>query len=110
MAVAARRESARAGLHRAGPTRGDRVLRAQAGKQAYRDLLIVDAAQVKLVYLRGSQALITQRLAQRAGHFFDPRLLQSQFDSLEEPADAIVVDIAKTPEKIADAVIARLGL
>ncbi len=86
------------------------VIACSALKQAYRDLLIVDAAQVKLVYLRGSQALITQRLAQRAGHFFDPRLLQSQFDSLEEPADAIVVDIAKTPEKIADAVIARLGL
>jgi gluconokinase len=86
------------------------VIACSALKQAYRNLLIVDAAQVKLVYLRGSQALITQRLAQRAGHFFDPRLLQSQFDSLEEPADAIVADIAKTPEKIVDAVIARLGL
>jgi gluconate kinase len=35
--------------------------------------------------------------------------MQSQFDTLEEPADAIVVDISKTPENIADAIRARLG-
>lgn len=86
------------------------VIACSALKQAYRDLLIVDAAKVKLVYLKGSQALITQRFAQRAGHFFDRRLLQSQFDTLEEPADAIVVDISETPEKIADTIRARLGL
>ena len=38
------------------------------------------------------------------GHFFDQRLLQSQFDTLEEPADAIVVDISETPEKVADTI------
>jgi gluconokinase len=85
------------------------VVACSALKQSYRDLLIVDAAKVKLVYLKGSQALITDRLAHRAGHFFDQRLLQSQFDTLEEPADAIVVDISETPEKIADAIRARLG-
>jgi gluconokinase len=63
-----------------------------------------------VVYLKGSQALTAERLARRAGHFFDPRLLQSQFDALEEPTDAIVVDISDTPEKIADAICARLGL
>ena len=86
------------------------VIACSALKQAYRDLLIVDAAKVKLVYLKGSEALIRQRLAHRAGHFFDPRLLQSQFDTLEEPADAIVVDISESPEKIADTIRARLGL
>jgi len=85
------------------------VIACSALKQAYRDLLIVDAAQVKLVYLKGSPALIAERLAQRAGHFFDRRLLQSQFDTLEEPTDAIVVDISGTPDSIADAIRARLG-
>jgi gluconokinase len=86
------------------------VVACSALKQSYRDLLIVDAAKVKLVYLKGSQALITERLAHRTGHFFDQRLLESQFDTLEEPADAIVVDISESPEKIADTIRARLGL
>jgi gluconokinase len=86
------------------------VIACSALKQSYRDLLVVDPAKVKVVYLKGSQALIAHRLAQRAGHFFDQRLLQSQFDTLEEPKDAIVVDISDTPEKIVDAIRARLGL
>jgi len=80
-----------------------------AFKQSYRDLLVVDAAKVKVVYLKGSRTLIAERLAQRAGHFFDRRLMQSQFDTLEEPADAIVVDISEPPENIADAIRARLS-
>ena len=85
------------------------VIACSALKQAYRDLLIVDAAKVKLVHLKGSQALITQRLAQRAGHFFDPHLLQNQFDALEDPADAIVVEISETPAQVANAIITRLS-
>jgi gluconokinase len=86
------------------------VIACSALRETYRDLLVVDAARVKLVYLRGSRELIAERLALRAGHFFGRRLLQSQFDTLEEPADAIVADISETPEKIADAIRARLGL
>jgi gluconokinase len=86
------------------------VIACSALKQSYRDLLLVDAAKVKVAYLKGSQVLIAQRLARRAGHFFDQQLLQSQFDVLEEPKDAIVVNISDTPEKIADAICARLGL
>ena len=83
------------------------VIACSALKQKYRDLLVVDEAKVKIVYLKGSQALITQRLVRRASHFFDPHLLKSQFETLEEPADAMVVDIAETPEKIADTIRAR---
>jgi gluconokinase len=86
------------------------VIACSALKQSYRDLLVVDAAKVKRVYLKGSRTLIAERLAQRAGHFFDRRLMQSQFDTLEEPADAIVVDISESPENIADAIRARLGV
>jgi gluconokinase len=88
----------------------DAVIACSALKQSYRDLLVVDAAKVRLVYLKGPQAMIAERLAQRASHFFERRLLQSQFDTLEEPADATVVDISETPESIADAIRARLGL
>jgi len=85
------------------------VIACSALRATYRDLLVVDAAQVKLVYLRGSRELIAERLALRSDHFFDRRLLQSQFDTLEEPTDAIVADISETPEKVADSIRCRLG-
>jgi gluconokinase len=91
------------------------VIACSALKQSYRDLLmrnppIANAQGVKFVYLKGSPVLIAERLAQRAGHFFDRRLLQSQFDALEEPADAIVVDIAAPPATITATIRSRLGL
>ena len=86
------------------------VIACSALKQSYRDLVVVDAVKVKVVYLKGSQPLTAHRLSRRAGHFFAPRVLQSQFDALEEPTDAIVVNNSDTPEKIADAICARLGI
>ena len=85
------------------------VIACSALKRKYRDMLVIDEARVKVVYLKGSQALIAQRLARRAGHFFDPHLLKSQFETLEEPTDAIIVDITETPEKIADTIRAHLA-
>jgi gluconate kinase len=42
----------------------------------------------------------------------NPELLQSQFDTLEEPddRDAIVVDISMAPEAIVADIRARLGV
>ena len=85
------------------------IVACSALKQAYRDLLTIDPARIRFVYLKGPKELLARRLSQRAGHFFDPHLLQSQLDTMEEPANAIVADIAATPEAIADAVIERLG-
>jgi gluconokinase len=84
------------------------VIACSALKQAYRDTINPDPSRVRFVYLRGSKELIAERMAQRRGHFFDPRLLQSQFDALEEPKDAITVDISGTPEQTADAIEAAL--
>jgi gluconokinase len=87
------------------------VVACSALKQSYRDQIVGDAASVKLVYLKGPRRLIGERLAGRIGHFMNPELLQSQFDTLEEPGehDAIVVDVAAAPEAIVDAIRARLG-
>jgi gluconate kinase len=40
----------------------------------------------------------------------DPALLQSQFDTLEEPRDAIIVDVSMAPEAIVNAIIVTGGL
>src|SRR5215831_13360545 len=76
------------------------VLACSALKQAYREHLIIDETEVKLVYLKGDYYLIYERLGQRRGHFMLPGLLASQFAALEEPEQGVVVDIVHPPETI----------
>ena len=63
------------------------VLACSALKAAYRDQLLV-SPDVKLVYLRGSMELIRGSTGFATGHYMDPHLLRSQFETLEEPKDA----------------------
>jgi gluconokinase len=70
------------------------VVACSALKQAYRDRLAA-GGNVRVVYLKGDAATIEPRLAGRAGHFMPPSLLASQFATLEEPAEAIVVDVVQ---------------
>ena len=86
------------------------VLACSALKQAYREYLIIDEDQVKLVYLKGDYDLIHERLAQRQGHFMPPGLLASQFAALEEPEWGIVVDIVHSPDTIVELIREQLGV
>jgi gluconokinase len=70
------------------------VLACSALKRAYRDRLARDV-DLRVVYLKGDAATIEPRLASRRGHFMPVSLLASQYATLEEPAKAIVVDIAQ---------------
>ena len=88
----------------------DGVVACSALKQSYRDVIVVDPASVKIVYLKGSKEMIAERLSHRSEHFMNPDLLQSQFDTLEEPRDAIVVDISMAPKAIVSEIRARLRL
>ena len=89
----------------------DVVLACSALKHAYQEYLERDEpTSVRYVYLQGSETLIQQRLTARTGHFMNPNLLHSQFETLEPPEDAIRVDIAPTPEVIAAEVREKLGL
>jgi len=75
------------------------VLACSALKENYRDVLIVDE-RVKLVYLKGDYNLIKARLSARSNHYMNPALLESQFQTLEEPTGAFCVDIQSTPDQI----------
>ena len=88
--------------------RRDGVVACSALKQSYRDEIVVDPKAVKIVYLKGSKEMIAERLRSRGAHFMNPDLLQSQFDTLEAPRDAIVVDIAAAPEAIVKEIVAAL--
>jgi gluconokinase len=87
------------------------VLACSALKHSYQDYLERDdPACVYYVYLHGSEELIRKRLADRKGHFMNPRLLQSQFETLEPPADAVRIDVSPPPEEIAAEIRRKLGL
>jgi gluconokinase len=85
------------------------VLACSALKNSYREKLKA-GPDVKFVFLRGSAELIAQRLRSRHGHFAGASILASQIADLEEPADAIIVDIAKTPPEIVAEIRQKLGL
>lgn len=85
------------------------VLACSALKQIYRERLEV-GPEVKFVYLKGSYEVIDQRLLSRHGHFATDNILSSQFATLEEPRDAIVVDVSGTPEQIVQEIRRRLAL
>jgi gluconokinase len=51
---------------------------------------------VRFVYLKGDFDTIAARLAARKHRYMPASLLASQFATLEEPADAIVVDASAT--------------
>jgi len=86
------------------------VLACSALKESYRRLLIVDADAVHVVYLKGDPALIRQRLQRRIGHFAHENLLASQYASLEEPHDALIVAIDDTPEQIVQRIVDGLDV
>ncbi len=83
------------------------VLACSALKQDYRKTLDI-GPEVKFVYLKGSYELIYQRLLSRHGHFATETILRSQFEALEEPSDAIVVDVSKSPGDIVAEIRERL--
>jgi gluconokinase len=81
------------------------VLACSALRQAYRDRIASRArspSDVRIVYLKGDYAAIHPRVSGRTHRYMPATLLESQFATLEEPRDAIVVDIAApVPEKLA---------
>jgi len=70
----------------------DAVFACSALKEAYRDRFR-RADDVRFVHLNGDYDTIAARLAARSHRYMPPTLLASQFATLEEPKDAIVVDV-----------------
>jgi gluconokinase len=86
------------------------VVTCSALKEQYRAAAIPDPARVKLVHLTGDYELILERMNARTDHFMKPEMLQSQFATLEPPAHALTVDVAKTPDEIVAEIRRALGL
>lgn len=84
------------------------VITCSALKKAYRDFLAAKREQVVFVYLKGSMEMLRGRLAQRKGHYMPVDLLASQFATLEEPEDAITVDVALGPDEAIRQILGEL--
>jgi D-galactonate transporter/carbohydrate kinase (thermoresistant glucokinase family) len=83
------------------------VLACSALKEKYREVLGA-GLRTRYIYLKGSYELLRSRLHQRHGHFAGEAILANQFQVLEEPKDAIVVDVSQTPEQIVTEILAKI--
>jgi gluconokinase len=88
----------------------DAVLACSALKESYRRSLDL-GEEIKLVFLKGEYELIEKRLRKRQGHFMNPELLRSQFETLEEPrGGALVVDVKLSPSEIVKEIRSELKI
>ena len=86
------------------------VVGCSALKEAYRERLARGLRDFKVVYLRGDFPLIQSRIEARKHRFMPAKLLQSQFDTLEPPKDAIEVDVAGELSESVAAILERLSV
>ena len=86
------------------------VLACSALKKKYRNQLRA-SADVKFVFLRGQRDRITEQLKKRRGHYFDPKLLDSQFADLEEPHSqerVITIELNGEPRELVEQIKRKL--
>ncbi len=89
------------------------VVTCSALKRRYRDFLRAGRPLLHIVYLDGDRETIGRRLSSRAGHFFPPQLLDSQFRDLEPPSPdegVLAVPVEQAPEQIVEAIVRALSL
>lgn len=85
------------------------VLACSALKEKYRQVLSRDGKKkVAFIYLEGNKNIILERMKRRKEHFFPVGLLETQFNALEVPLDAIIAQIDKTPGEICTEIIDKV--
>ena len=84
------------------------VLACSALKKSYRELLAGNKPDhIRWIYLKGSKEVIRKRMEQRS-HYMPPALLDSQFETLEEPSDAITISVSNPPDAIVEQILMKL--
>lgn len=104
--LAAIRTAMEAGLAAGRPA----VFTCSALKEKYRRILLDGLDGAALVHLSGDPALLLARIQGRAGHYMKPDMLASQLATLEAPADALTLDIARSPAELVAEIRRRLSL
>lgn len=86
------------------------VLACSCLKKNYRKQLSSGLEAVRFVYLKLSQEEATKRLAGRKDHFFNPALIKSQFETLQEPGEeeALIIESRGDSAHCLEGIIDRL--
>ena len=87
------------------------VLACSALKERYRQKLLEGLEGndgVQLIYLKGSYDLIWSRMSARKDHYMKPHMLHSQFETLEEPSNALIVDITPSVDEILKVILQNM--
>ena len=83
------------------------VLACSALKEKYRNHLLKGIHGLVIVYLKGSYEMLWSRVQTREGHYMKANMLQSQFDALEEPEDAVMLYIDMPLDRMLDTIFTR---
>ena len=78
-------------------------------KERYRQQLMNGNDGVQIVYLKGSYELIWSRMEKRTDHFMKPHMLKSQLEALEEPTNALTMDISMSMDDIVQKIISVMS-
>jgi len=81
------------------------VLACSALKERYRRQLMDGNHDVQIIYLKGSYDLIWSRMEERTDHYMKPHMLKSQFKALEEPSNALTIDISMPVDEIVQEIL-----
>ena len=87
------------------------ILTCSALKRSYRDRLRAASPGLRFVHLALSQPDALERVARRAGHFYPPSLVASQFESLQDPSGepgVVVVDALLPLDQVVAQALAAL--
>ena len=84
------------------------VLACSALKERYRQQLTDGREDVQIIHLKGSYDLIWSRMKKRTDHYMKPHMLKSQFESLEEPTKALVLDVSASVDDIVQTILKQM--
>ncbi len=85
------------------------VLACSALRKSYRETLTA-GLDLRVVYLKGSYEVIQQRIEERHAHFAGTSILADQFAVLEEPGDALNLDVTLPAEQLVAEIVSHYGL
>ncbi len=85
------------------------VLACSALKEIYRARLMQGLADARLVHLQGSIEFLRERMKARKHKYMPAALLVSQFETLEPPRDAVLVDAALEVPAAVERIAAELA-
>lgn len=86
------------------------VLACSALKENYRKIIAGNCStKVTWIYLYGDYETIHSRLKERQDHFLDADLLCSQFETLEEPKNALIINVSEKPQEIVNQIMKQLS-